>query len=339
MRSVLVEAGLPKNWIDALSLSHPITAATDVVSRLEGLGRLVDRPTHTFLGAFVEYLHEHSPDLEGKLFLGLLLSTYELIEHSALTTLELPHLQLGQGQTPNTPMASDGPAFQFVEPQGLEKVWSRHGRFLDVEFLARGLACAESACLIEKADGTDQGSGFLLTPRHVMTNHHVVPNDESASSFEARFGFRIDSQGKPLPGKACPVRRVERRSPVEELDYVVLEISPPDGWSTEPLIPEARTLDVEAPVYIIQHPMGAPQKVVLQDNWITYYAADHRRCQYLASTRLGSSGAPVFDEQWRLVALHHSFTPVPPAPKRIGGFGNEGIPMKAILPEIQDLLG
>ena len=35
-------------------------------------------------------------------------------------------------------------------------------------------------------------------------------------------------------------------------------------------------------------------------------AVENKRIYYLADTEEGSSGSPVFDDSWRLVALHHS---------------------------------
>jgi endonuclease G len=100
----------------------------------------------------------------------------------------------------------------------------------------------------------------------------------------------------------------------------------------------AKKLEVGSSAFIIQHPYGDPQKVVLQDNWITYVADDQSRVQYLTNTEYGSSGSPVCDESWELVALHHSRAPLPASEKTKHIRGNEGIPMVAILPEIQDLV-
>jgi len=33
---------------------------------------------------------------------------------------------------------------------------------------------------------------------------------------------------------------------------------------------------------------------------------DDKRIYYLADTESGSSGSPVFDDSWRLVAIHHA---------------------------------
>ena len=102
--------------------------------------------------------------------------------------------------------------------------------------------------------------------------------------------------------------------------------------------PKAKTLRRGTSAFIIQHPLGDAQKVVLQDNWITYVSEDHRRVQYLTNTEHGSSRSPVCDENWDVVALHHSWAPLPSSPMTAKIRGNEGIPMTVILTEISDYL-
>jgi hypothetical protein len=95
-------------------------------------------------------------------------------------------------------------------------------------------------------------------------------------------------------------------------------------------------------VNIIQHPRGEPKKVVVTLNYAVKDMSE-TRVHYLADTDRGSSGSPVFNKNWEVVALHHSGNPVPPlqvsermALQLQGNTKvNEGIPMRAILPEIE----
>ena len=60
-------------------------------------------------------------------------------------------------------------------------------------------------------------------------------------------------------------------------------------------------------VTIVQHPGGQKKRVALRDNRIVdvFDAFLH----YAADTEPGSSGSPVFNDQWELVALHHASVP------------------------------
>jgi hypothetical protein len=56
-------------------------------------------------------------------------------------------------------------------------------------------------------------------------------------------------------------------------------------------------------VAIIQHPGGHDKKISMQNNLVAY--ADDKLVQYYTSTQAGSSGAPVLDDDFAVVAIHH----------------------------------
>ena len=53
---------------------------------------------------------------------------------------------------------------------------------------------------------------------------------------------------------------------------------------------------------IIQHPSGQEKQIAIRENQIMDMAAD--RLFYKSDTAQGSSGAPVFNDQWQVIALH-----------------------------------
>jgi len=97
----------------------------------------------------------------------------------------------------------------------------------------------------------------------------------------------------------------------------------------------------QARLNILQHLKGYPLKVVLTQNHVVKLTED--RVQYVADTMDGSSGSPVFNQKWELVALHHSGLPylsdgVGDALKKAwkGRFRvNEGILVRAILEDFR----
>jgi hypothetical protein len=90
------------------------------------------------------------------------------------------------------------------------------------------------------------------------------------------------------------------------------------------------TVKVKDYVNIIQHPYGLPKQIALYHNIVAF--ADDNRVQYLTDTDRGSSGSPVFDSNWNVVALHHRGGDLPePGSGGATYFRNQGIHVRALL--------
>jgi endonuclease G len=105
----------------------------------------------------------------------------------------------------------------------------------------------------------------------------------------------------------------------KDLDYALVALKSPslpsDGQGTVPLnrfgfnrlsAEEGKVQEAET-VNIIQHPNGAVKQLAVQDNDVTKRFPNF--VQYHTDTMPGSSGAPVFNNQWEVIALHHSGVP------------------------------
>ena len=80
---------------------------------------------------------------------------------------------------------------------------------------------------------------------------------------------------------------------------------------------------------IIQHPGGGPKQIALYHNVVVF--TDTLRVQYLTDTMPGSSGSPVFDSGWQLVAIHHAGGWLKQPGKSDTRFCNEGIAVNALV--------
>jgi V8-like Glu-specific endopeptidase len=122
-------------------------------------------------------------------------------------------------------------------------------------------------------------------------------------------------------------------SPPEELDatFLILESL---GKNAEfcPLAPPAEQFDIvkKPRVYVIGYPLGGGLSISLQDS--SWLDTDGRLLHYRTPTEPGSSGSPVFDQQyWTLIALHHAGESDMPRLRGSGKYeANEGIAITAI---------
>ena len=262
---------------------------------------------------------------------------------------------------------SNEPAFtpQISDQSGLETAINSEDNFLDIGILIGALYCAQAVCRIEGADHKALGTGVLIGPDLILTSQHVLLNKDHLEGAFARFDYKLpNGVGVADQGRVFPFSdRFYESSPPLKLDYALAKLQGEPlqairaddklaagslgelvraGKHRGYLQPIDRYVKARDRVNIIQHPKGDPLKVVMTQN---YVAADMgtSRLQYVADTMPGSSGSPVFNTNWELIALHHSGTPYPPDSVKDtmkkawkGVFRvNEGIPMRAILADLK----
>ena len=188
-------------------------------------------------------------------------------------------------------------------------------RWQSVLWLRDGLNACRSVARIETYYKKGFGTGFVvagneLNPawpaRVLVTNYHVVPDDRAAR--EAWISFKGLSGDGPDAQQRVQATKVLRRSPVYDYDVCVLQL--PDNLSDEvkalPISPEFPDLGSEpAPrAYVIGHPEGAEDlQLSLHDTKLLQ--PYEKYAYYRSPTEAGSSGSPVFDDKWRIIALHH----------------------------------
>jgi hypothetical protein len=238
----------------------------------------------------------------------------------------------------DTTVAGAVPSWRGAEPDGVERLLSTTSTLLDVSFLQRGIAVASGVVLIRAYFGISAklGTAFRVGPRHLLTNHHVVFADSDptrcAERIELYLGFevRLDNSvttERVLPDDSHKVLAYERQEhPARDWALVELAQPLPDTMQTIPLS-GAPAPQVDQRAYIIQHPGGLPKKVGLNRNLIRYVDGDV--VQYLTDTEQGSSGSPVFNERWQLIALHYRYIESKDEDKY--GYRNQGMRIEPIV--------
>lgn len=214
----------------------------------------------------------------------------------------------------------------------------------DVGALQRGLERANAVCKITFADRapTESGTGVLIAPGLVLTNYHVLSLQEGANlnaiAQTAQFEFGYVSTPFGEPRRIQHVQAVEDHpvvaaSPIAELDYALIRLSPGDDFKIQPVpLNVTAALIPRSPLNLLQHPEGEALKVSLSNNGVVKTNDSKGLVLYVNPTKSGSSGSPCFDSDWKLVALHHKYLQT--------SFGSvrEGILLSAIYPQISSML-
>lgn len=190
-----------------------------------------------------------------------------------------------------------------VDPNRLERITGAHSTLLPVTFLDIGLQRAKSVVRIVRSDGAC-GSGFLTQRNLLITNHHVLATPDEAKSARIEFNYQKTIEGLDAPVQAAYLLPETVFATSQSDDWTVVQVQGEvnEQWGAVLLRPA--TVHKEDWVNIIQHPAGGPKQIALYHNVVVF--ADERRVQYLTDTLPGSSGSPVFNSAWQVVALHHS---------------------------------
>ncbi|MEL6105150.1 MAG: trypsin-like peptidase domain-containing protein [Planctomycetota bacterium] len=171
--------------------------------------------------------------------------------------------------------------------------------FLPARFLKDGSQCARAVCRIMGPGWS--GTAFLIARGLLITNNHVIRDAEVAAKFQADFDFE-DGESK----RRVAVRPDKVFITNPDLDYTIVACD--DETLTDivpiPLKRDPTLVAERERVNIIQHPEARKKEVAIHENRVVKRL--DRVIHYRTDSERGSSGAPVFNNQWELVALHHA---------------------------------
>jgi hypothetical protein len=211
------------------------------------------------------------------------------------------------------------------------------------------------------------GPDRLMTNWHVFRS--VIAQEENDSSYivararaadvTCRFDYKVlENNAKSLGSTyslaqdwrvALSPNSPRNREPnIDELDCAVVKLAQPvgtlpvgdaqskrikgdpRGFITLPSVnQEGHKFNPRTPLFMIQHPDAEPIKLALDTEAIDSINPNRTRVDYSTNSKPGSSGSPCFDQNWNLIALHHSGDPNfveggTPGP-------NQGIPIDTIV--------
>ncbi len=245
----------------------------------------------------------------------------------ASQSIELPHTETNfRNMTAfSQPCASS----VTVELDTRERILDKNN-LMSINYLERGLRVSRSVARIRIRSAQGQtlgfGTGFMVSPRLLMTNNHVLETANAAAFSLAEFNFQDDLTGRPLPTSVFELDPNVFFITDETLDFTLVAVKEKArdangdlgelrffGWNR--LIEDEGKAILGEYMNIIQHPNGEPKQLALRDNQFVDLLDNF--LHYKTDTAPGSSGSPVFNDQWEIVGLHHSGVPLRDANGRI----------------------
>ncbi|MGI9256595.1 MAG: trypsin-like serine peptidase [Salinispira sp.] len=231
---------------------------------------------------------------------------------------------------------SNGEDTPYHQSATLTEAILDYENFKNIWWLESALAAAKKVCRIKFPNGS--ATGFVVGPDHLITNNHVFSKEVDAENAILQFDYRlrIDGSIHPIDEWQCHPEQLFLTNP--ELDYTLVSVMPTNNGKK---IGEARgyfNLSQNHPIIgknhrvnIIQHPQGRFQHIAFRDNQVQH--VNTQVIQYLTDTDYGSSGSPVFDDYFNVIALHSQRVPNPQSNR---WYRNQGYLISSIYTDIKN---
>lgn len=190
---------------------------------------------------------------------------------------------------------------------------------VDLNFFERGQRAARAVCRVVLCDAAGRqigvASGFMVSPRLMLTNYHVFPTQDEANGCLAEFDYALDIEGVERKGSIFTINPRNFYHANDALDFALVAIEPKarsgdkrlSDYGFLRLNPTVAKINEREFVSIVQHPSGLPKQVALRENQLLSIENDF--LVYASDTAQGSSGSPLFNDSWQVIGLHSAGVP------------------------------
>lgn len=191
------------------------------------------------------------------------------------------------------------------------------------KWLANLGAMRRRVCRISGADGM-LVTGFLIGPNLAITTGYgaealrnsIAKDGEVSALFDYEMVEGKLNQGSRIPVRSVTLGGTKQPSSVTDLlaaeaaaSYGLLTLAEPEaedksaprGWFD--LTATRTDFTPGAPLFMLHYPLGRPMHM---SEGVMIRAETRSQLRYRAETAPGSGGAPIFDENFRLVGLHEA---------------------------------
>jgi hypothetical protein len=212
---------------------------------------------------------------------------------------------------------------------GFERTVNLVAGYVDPAKFRLGIAWAEVRTARVEIGGRGKGTGFLIGPDLMITNWHVV--EQGVGGAVARFDHSGTGEGTAVKfASEWLVGHSEHDSESNELrpdgpaegplDFAVVRLEKPIGDQRIGPDPDnekadrrgyykldwgSYDFDAAEALLILGHPQARPVQLSYASPAGARFTSLRNRVRYNTNTSNGSSGSPVFNNEFRIVALHH----------------------------------
>ena len=172
------------------------------------------------------------------------------------------------------------------------------------------------------------GTGILIAPKLLLTCNHIFTKNLIRQAF-IRFNYTETSYNLPDDLFELDLNFIQQSS---QLDWALISIK--GQPQQKPITPVNITLNTGQNIRIIHHPAGAKVKIseLGEIHQVGKDYIDHN-----LNTDKGSSGAPMFDQDWQFVAIHRGHPGINTGRNIPPGI-TSGVPIRSFFSEIKTYL-
>lgn len=207
---------------------------------------------------------------------------------------------------------------RVLADQRLERILAGND-LTDISYLAIGLLRARAVGrIVIRRNGQLLGyaTGFLAAPGVLITNEHVFSDPQTVRDSLLQLNYERTVSGEETQPAVFQLQLTAPPIINPQLDLAVVGVRPTSqtgqpladfGWLT--LNPAPGKAFIGEYLTIIQHPQGERKQICVRENKLLKYSDTEPYLWYQTDTVSGSSGSPVFNTTWDVVALHHQSIP------------------------------
>lgn len=196
----------------------------------------------------------------------------------------------------------------LADEANLERIVGPKSKLIEMKWLKKAFDVSKSVGRItvtkrkNDREWTEFGTGFLTPGGYLFTNHHVLANPEEAAGAKVEFNY--------MEGEEISEYKFDHTTWIgtneNKLDFARVKVKdggrvPLANWGFLE-IDESGDVRENDPLPIIQHPEGGGMQIALETDSVL--RIDGPQIYYQTDTLGGSSGSPVFNKDWKVIALH-----------------------------------